>query len=260
MTSGSWKRYADMWAALPPPMRPTPSVIDVMLREHTPGKILLLGVTPEIHAAFDNITAVDNDPNMLAAVWPGDTPTKRAIHGQWWDMEWPEDSFDTIIGDCAITLLGAVPAVADFQRRCLRWLRPGGSLVHRVMIRPDVNITSAEIHEDLQSPRKINFHAFRWRLGQWVAKKHGGLAQASTVWQLFQDMVPDRDALCAVTGWTRAEVDSIDLYKDNPQKPFFGTRQEWIDTMPAEAVDLRFTTVFDHDLAEWCPIWRWRKP
>lgn len=258
MTTGSWKKYADMWAALPPPMRPTPSVIDTMVRDSTPGRTLLLGVTPEIHAAFDDLIAVDKDPNMIAAVWPGDTPGKRAMQAQWWDMEWPEASFDNIIGDCAITLLGDAAAITEFQSRCMRWLRPGGSLVHRVMTRPEIPVTEDDIGRDLRQPARINFHAFRWRMGQCVAERHDGPAPASEVYDMFQGMVPDRDGLCEATGWTRAEVDSIELYRDNPQRPFFGTKKQWLGTMPADAMDIRFTSVFDHDFSDHCPVWRWR--
>ena len=260
MNKTPWTNYSSYWNQLPPPMRPTPSIIDVMTRNSTPGHVLLLGVTPEIHAAFDHITAIDRDSSMIATVWPGDTDTKRVQQGSWTEMAWPEAMFDTVIGDCAITLLSDATSIAEFQASCYRWLKPGGSFVHRLMQRPEIAVTRHDIARELAGPAIMNFHAMRWRMGQCIAADNDGLAPSMLVRELFESLVPDRDVLCDITGWTRIDVDRMDLYKGNTNRVFFGSQQQWRDTIPTDAVDIRWIQVFDHDLSEHCPVMCWRKP
>jgi len=260
MSETPWRNYSTYWDHLPPPMRPTPSIIDVMTSNSTPGHVLLLGVTPEIHAAFDHVTAIDRDSSMIANVWPGNTDNKQVQQGSWTEMDWPEATFDTIIGDCAIPLLTDVDSIAAFQTRCLHWLKPGGSFVHRLMQRPETAVTRHDIARELSGPATINFHAMRWRMQQCIAADNNGVAPAMKVRELFESLVPDRDALCDITGWKRIDVDSIDLYKGNTNRIFFGSQQQWRNTIPANAVDIRWTYVFDHDISEDFPVMRWRKP
>jgi hypothetical protein len=40
------------------------------------ARVLLLGVTPELCGIAQETVAVDHSANMIARVWPGDTPSR----------------------------------------------------------------------------------------------------------------------------------------------------------------------------------------
>ena len=136
-----WPKHSANWNRLGPPLRPTASVIEVMKQAVPPGPVLMLGVTPEIYQAFDHIQAVDRDQGMIERVWLGNTDSKQVTVGDWMTMDWPENSFSGIVGDCAIPMLGNLAVVSEFQQRCYHWLKPGGTVAFRLMERPDKAVT-----------------------------------------------------------------------------------------------------------------------
>lgn len=256
-----WPKHSANWNRLGPPLRPTACVIKVMKEAVAPGPVLMLGVTPEIYRAFDHITAVDRDQSMIDRVWLGDTDTKCVTVGDWMDMDWPHNTFSGIVGDCAIPMLGNLAVVTEFQQRCYHWLKPGGTVAFRLMERPQQDVTLGDIERDLSQPAAMNFHAFKWRMGQCVAAMNQNSATASAdIRILFQTLGYDRDRLCHVTGWDHDAVDSIDLYHNATQVVLFALRQEYIDTIPNHAQDVEFITNDDYDLCEFTPILIWRKP
>ena len=67
-----WQTYPTRWSLLKPPLRPDPSVVE-RVRSLVGGgaaPVLLLGVTPELAAAFPVLEAVDRSPEMIAALRP----------------------------------------------------------------------------------------------------------------------------------------------------------------------------------------------
>ena len=255
-----WDRYSKNWDLLKAPMRPTQAVIDTLVREVGQGHILQLGCTPEIHAAFDHITAVDKDPNMIATVWPGDTDSKRVIQDQWMEMAWPINTFDGIVSDCGVVMLSTIKTQTQFLSRCLSWLKPGGTYAQRYFERPTENITMDELMADMAGPAKINFHAFKWKMGMYIAGQHGATTPSKRILELFREISGDREALCDRTGWPSAHVATVDFYETSGQIVTFANREEYLSTIPADAVDVEFLYTTDYDWAERCPIMRWRKP
>lgn len=256
MIEDPWREYTKRWDLLKPPMRPTPAVVDAMVRCSAAGPVLMMGVTPEIHAAFDDITAVDRDGSMIAAIWPGDTYTKRAMRISWQDMSWPKGTFSTVVGDCALNMLGSLDAMREFQEGCTTWLRSGGTLVQRIMVRPDDDVTLDDLRADMTG--RINFHAFRWRLAQHIAASTDGVVGHQVCYDLFHMMCDDRDALAAASGWSRVDIDCIDLYRDSKVVIAWPTRSQWMDTVPGSAHGTEIINVGGYDLSESCPLLRWR--
>jgi hypothetical protein len=224
----------------------------------------MLGVTPEIYRAFDHIQAVDRDQSMIDRVWLGNTDTKTVTVGDWMDMDWPHNTFSGIVGDCAIPMLGNLAVVTEFQQRCYHWLKPGGTVAFRLMERPQQDVTIPDLITDVSGPATMNFHAFKWRMGQCVAALNKNSATASAdIRHLFNNLGFPKDHrgwLCYCTGWDPDTVDSIDLYENATQVVLFALRQEYIDTIPSHAQDVEFITNDDYDLCEFTPILIWRKP
>ena len=95
---------------------------------------MLLGVTPELSVLGSELTAVDNSPGMLAQVWPGDQPLRRAILGDWTDLPFADATFDAAIGDGS---LNAAPELVDeVLAEANRVLAPGGKARIPPLLRP----------------------------------------------------------------------------------------------------------------------------
>lgn len=260
----SWSGHSRNWDKLGPPLRPTIDVADYMRDQiRWRGRVLLLGVTPELHAAFDDIIAVDRDGDMIRNVWPGDTDTKAAIQGEWLKMRWPEESFDGIVCDGGLGMLEDHDDMRYFQSMCSRWLRPGGTVVHRLFERPVGRdaITREALFSVVDDPDRVNWHAFKWLMAFHLCDANDdSKLRLVEVMDLFNDMFPDRDLLASKTGWSRESIDTIDLYRGSDRISYFGTRDEYAATIPGSAVDVSFRVVPGYDLFECCPIMRWRKP
>jgi hypothetical protein len=263
MTVNPWRNYPAMWHLLTPPMRPHAEDVRLFKEQSVPGKVLLLGVTPELHAAFDDILAVDRDGDMIAKIWPGDTDSKRVTQGNWQEMDWPDDSFSSIIGDFSIMFLHDTQMLADFQARCLRWLKPGGTMVQRVFFRPDDPVTLEDLNRVIDGTKRMNFHAFRWYMAQYLAEQQNSAGVLhGDVYKLFNTLCPDRSALLATAGWDSTNIESVELYKDSTVTIGWHKKTELLSTIPAQAqtVQLWYVPGGTYDLDQYCPVMRWNKP
>ena len=70
----------------------------------------------------------------------------------------------------------------------------------------------------------------------------------------FNANFPDRDRLADATGWSRAEIDKIDLYEPSSDIYSFPTRQQCLSVIPSDFVNMRFVPVGTYELAERCPL------
>src|SRR6188768_3068242 len=111
--SAHWDAHAARWRLIGAPLRPAAEDLEYL--RASVGRLgsasapaepalarsaLLLGVTPEIaELAWQpphRLVAVDKSEGMVNAVWPGDTPTRRAIVGDWLALQLPEAPFDLV--------------------------------------------------------------------------------------------------------------------------------------------------------------------
>jgi len=251
----SLQNHSSNWNKLTPPLRPTMEVAQQMYRLTPRGRTLLLGVTPEFHSMFEDLYAVDYNPSMIEQVWPGNTLIKQAHLGDWRTMEFEDSYFDAIIGDGALGLLGSIYAIQAFQARALRWLKPGGVFAHRVFERPTPSLTLDDLKNDLASTA-LSWNAFKMKLLFYAAEQHNGETSFSEVLELFNSLMPDRDA----TPWTRAEVDTIDLYAGLAGNTVMPCRWQHALLLPVGSSEWQFIPTEGYDLAECCPIMIWKRP
>jgi len=85
------------------------------------------------------------------------------------------------------------------------------------------------------------------------------LAAMGAILQRFNELHPDRDELAQRTGWPRAAIDTIDVYRGSPVMYVFPNRQEFTAALPGGIGDVRFTDCGSYDLANCCPILSFRK-
>jgi hypothetical protein len=241
-------------------MKPAPSDVAHYQSLAGSGPVMMMGVTPELYDAFDFIVAFDRDQAMIDRVWPGDTKKKGVVKCDWMNIELVPNEWQAIVGDCALPMLGDLELMKEFQKRCMTWLQPGGVFVQRLFERPATPYTRDDLLRIASAPAEINFHAFKWMLCMVLAEESGYVVKDTDRLVLFNTLFPDRDALCADTGWTREAVDTMDLYIDGTYSVAFCNRREYYNTIPADAIEIQFVYQNNYDLAENCPIISWKKP
>jgi len=145
-----WEGLARHWNLLGSPLRPSAEDLQRYrtawldsLPHGIPDRridILLLGVTPEIAqfpwAPASSLTAIDSSDGMVASVWPGDGPSRRAILGDWLRTPFSDASFDLVLCDGGLAVLNGLDRIAALSREMRRVLRSDGRMVVRHYSRP----------------------------------------------------------------------------------------------------------------------------
>jgi len=252
-------KHSNNWNKLTPPLRPTPAVAAMMQQLSKQGRALMFGVTPELHKVFPDLLAIDANPEMIKQVWPGDTLLRTALVGECMSMRFPPESFANVIGDGAITMLSSPDNIREIQNKAYEWLEPGGMFIHRLFECPDEQITLDRLIDILKNPATMNWNAFKMLMMFHRAQNNNSIIQLNSVLDLFNEIAPDRDAVCTATGWDRAVVDTIDLYQGIGTITYKPNRAQWIEMIPEDAVNIHFHTVPGYDLYEMCPIMTWEK-
>jgi hypothetical protein len=255
-----WQTFPARWSLLKPPLRPDASVIDCVrsLVGADAAPVLLLGVTPELAAAFADVEAVDRSAEMIAALWPGDGPGKRAIRGDWLDL-CGEPRFAAVVGDGSPNALTSLEDAAWLLRIVVGLLLPGGSFACRLYERPAVPFTIDDLLATTSKPGVMNFHAFKWQLAMHIAETSSPTVHVASILERFDALFPDRDALAGRTGWARAEIDTIDVYARSPLAYTFPDRVEFTRLLPPGIEAVRFLPCGSYDMAACCPMLTFRK-
>ena len=129
-----WNNYHARWSQIQPPLRPHADVI-AGIRSLAGGphqNVILLGVTPELAAAFDRVHAVDKSDGMIANVWPGDTESRKATQGNWLALPMPAGPVDAVVGDGSLNAIWYPGEVSSVLQNVMDALRNGGRFVCRV--------------------------------------------------------------------------------------------------------------------------------
>lgn len=250
--------HSNSWDKLKAPARPTQSVIDTFKSLVPEGPILLLGVTPEIANAYDNVLAVDRDPKMIENVWPGDTETKTAVNADW-ETFLPGKKFNSIIGDIALTMLADKKRITTFNVKAFNMLNAGGTISQRILHKPKESITRAMLIDMLTKPATVNFNAFKWMMFMTYTDETHNKIKVVNILKFFNEIAPDREVVAKHTGWSLDQINTIDIYKNSDWELIVMTKKEWLETIPKDAIDVKFTYQDDYDLAELCPILSFRK-
>jgi SAM-dependent methyltransferase len=222
-----------------------------------PLRALLLGVTPEL-AVIPwqrpcELVAVDESEAMIARVWPGDAPHRRAIRGSWFDLPVSPHSLDCVMGDGCFTVIDYPDGYRKLAASLARVLVSGGLFSVRLFCRPARPERLEDVFEALEAGRIGNFHAFKWRLAMALHRDDiaRGVAVAD-VWTAFHERVHDRAALARRLAWPLAEVETIDNYRGANARYTYPTVEEVVAVLAAE-FELLNEWRGRYELAERCP-------
>jgi hypothetical protein len=251
-----WQNFHARWSRLQPPLRANGEVVAAIAAaiDHHRANALLLGVTPELSGIAERTTAVDWDKGMIAHIWPGDTPARRAVLADWREMSFASHRFTAVIGDGS---LNSVP-YAEWQRvfaRLAELLLPGARLAIRVYETPDNCETVAQIRRDAIEGFGGGFHAFKWRLAMALAAERGDAEMpVARIHRAFEREFPDREALSRATGWSLDTIAEIDAYRGLATSYCFPTRSQTLRLMPSAFRNVRFESSGTYELSTACPI------
>lgn len=250
MSKTHWAERSQHWGKIGPPLIPNQEVIDAFTQLVPPtSRILMLGVTPQIANAYDNVTAVDFSPSMIERVWPGNTETKQAIEANWLTADIANNQFDGVLGDGSINMVGYPNEIRFLFKRTYMWLKPGGRFAMRFFTRPDIAVTRDQLYGEAEHPT-VSFSAFRRLLPMYIAANEGSCVPTKRMLEVFDELFPDRSQL----KWDPEHIKSIDAYKDTDTTSWFPTRKEIQDFVYEEADNVRFVDCGTYDISDTCPI------
>jgi SAM-dependent methyltransferase len=244
------------WALLTPPLRPNHEVVAAIERliERDRGPALLLGITVEFAGLVDDLVAVDNNPAMVSALWPGDTASRRAVVGDWRRLEFAPQSFSVCLADGSLSLMRFPDEVTVLLAEIARVLRVGAKVVFRVFACPE-NAETAALKDAALARRIESFHTYKWRLGMALAANDRDFnVSLRAILDAFNEMFPDRDKLVRSTGWSREQIDAIDQYADAGMSLSFPPCGLLAEVASKTFSDIRFVTSGTYELAERCPL------
>jgi hypothetical protein len=263
MTRIHWKDYYRAWPQLTPPLRPHPQVVAAVRTEigDSPGRTLLLGVTPEFADIADDLIAVDRNHPLVSHVWPGNTTARRAMVGDWLNGNFVAGSFSTCVGDGSLSVVEFPRRTALLCERIYEVLRPGGRFAGRFYAAPDNGESVAAVKAAAVDGAIRNFHAFKLRLAMAIAAEAGRVqVGVNEIFAVFQAMFPDRDELVRLTGWDRGHIDTIDYYESSVVAYSFPTRRQLLSVIPRTFTNVRLVETGTYELADRGPLLVMEKP
>jgi ubiquinone/menaquinone biosynthesis C-methylase UbiE len=218
------------------------------------GLCLLLGVTPELADLSTQLVAIDNSAAMIQALWLPGRARRSVVQGDWLAMPFADQMFDAIIGDGSLVLLSCPMQYEQLFQHLRRVVRPNGKIVIRVFVSPEQTETCADVFAAVRSGRIGSFHAFKWRLAMAMAAESADRhVHVAEVYAVFSRLFLDRTTLAKATGWSLADMATIDAYQDSLARYSYPTllqvRQifsRWFRELGVEHGS--------YELAERCPI------
>jgi SAM-dependent methyltransferase len=258
MTTGvsHWRSFHRGWSKLEAPLRPNAEIIEGVIARvgDRDRRVLLLGVTPELALAFENLVAVDKSAEMIANIWPGDGPARRVIAGDWLALDESLGTFSAAIGDGSVNAVaypGELRRLFEAVRDCLE---PGGRFVCRVYARPEEPWTWDALAAESRAPACVNFHAFKWKVAMRVAADTEPSVPVTRILDAFARHFPDRAVMAQCTGWDPSTIDMIDTYRGSTVVYCFPTRAEILASLPSGLSSAAFEPCGTYNLADHCPM------
>jgi len=228
--------------------------------ETADAQCLLLGSTVEYAALGPRIISMDASFPMVAALWRSADPAARAIQADWTSMPIRPRAFSHVLADGSLNAVSSsvLSSVLDEVRRVLQ---PQGTLIARVFCRPAAAETADEIRRDVRLGRIGTFHALKWRVAMALLHNPGSSDIAvSDIRDAVMAQYPDREELCGVTGWSRAEIDTLDVYDGSTVIYNFPTEMAIVGLLRRRFADVEVVRCGTYALSERCPLIVARRP
>lgn len=252
-----WAGFHHRWRGLQPPLKPDRDVcasLERLIASHR-ARVLLLGLTPELTELGHRTVAVDWSASALAFIWPGNSPTRRALRADWMDLPSVARAFSAAVGDGS---LNCVEYPAGYRRVCrelARAVQPGGRIVIRMYLTPSQPEPLSAVRSLTLAGKVRSIHGLKWRLAHAISAERGDPNVAVvSILDAFNRLFPDRAALRDATGWTADDVTWIDAYDGLPDIFSFPTAVQALSAVSRELHRPRLIASGTYELADRCPL------
>ncbi|GAB6054528.1 class I SAM-dependent methyltransferase [Magnetospira thiophila] len=265
-SASPWSRHARQWSHVGSPLRPISEDCQLYWRLLAPlivdldaPKIMMMGVTPELALLpwprQCHLTAIDQNPDMIARVWPTGLPPcdNEAICAQWQHVPLKDAAFDLALGDGALTTLSSPDEYLSVFRELHRILRPGGRVFLRCFVRPEATETLDHIFADLEANRIGSFHVLKWRVAMALQTRFSEGVAVALIRESLCDRLPDRAAAAGRLGWPEADIQTIDAYEGSSAIYTFPTLAE-IETTLEGRFQISGVVTPTYELGARCPL------
>lgn len=271
---GVWTGHARSWSSVGVPQRPSPEDMAIFFElvgaalsssadasdvgDGAVHRACILGVTPELvqgaWPAGVSIDSFDRSADMIAQHW-AEHPVNpsRVRQADWHALPVEDARFAVIVGDGCTTQFPERDYFLVFFREMRRVIQPGGSFFMRCFLSPEVREDEAEIVRQVSDRQVRHFGALKWRIAMMLADRASTQVRVHDIAEAFDRLFPDRDELGAAMGWSRAEIDTIDTYRDVETVYTFPTLGEFA-RMCAPHFEIRSVRHGSYELADCCPI------
>ncbi len=261
-----WDDFAESFAALGPPLRPSSEDIrsfeDALANwtaNHPYGGLhaILLGVTPELARIrwpdATSLIAVDNSLAMAQTVWPGNVAKRWVVCGDWLALPRPESSCNIIVGDGAINCLRFPDGFRALAKKVRDTLSDDGILALRCYVQPDIQEQPDDVLADIFRTTIPSFHHFKFRLLMALQPSTEQGIAVNEVYKKWAIGRIDEDRLIARTGWERRAIRTIEFYRDKETVHTFPTLAE-LRSVLVEFFDEVSCSIPSYHLGERCPL------
>lgn len=258
-----WNAIRRHWQLLGSPLRPPPEVVEAYNRELdlVRSHVVMFGVTPELAGLGAAMTAVDESADMIAGIWPGDTDTRKAVRGDWFDLPFPGASIDALIGDGCLSVIGGADARRALFSAIARVLKTNGRAGIRLYASPETRDDPKDVRALALSGGVATFHELKWRVAMTATGGAPGYIMPVTeILHQFEALFPDRAELSARTGWELPVIGTIDVYRNSPAIYSFAPVNVLVEEARVFFGDVRPVSTGKYGLAERCPLLVLRSP
>ena len=257
MSKNHRAQYYRAWSQLTPPLRPHPDVVAAVkdqIKDRL-GRSLLLGVTPELADVSPDLVAVDRNFSMIANVWPGNTTSRCAIVGDWRNSNFISGVFSLCLGDGSFCGLEYPDETVALFHELTRIIKSEGRIICRLYLAPDSAQTIFSLQDEAMSGGIGNFHAFKMRLAMALAAQQlKPQVRVETILDAFNALCGNRDELARATGWSRAQIDTIDFYRGSTVLFNLPTKDQFMSVISRILPSSRLVSSGTYEMAERCPL------
>jgi SAM-dependent methyltransferase len=256
MSTNHWHSLFHAWSNLSTPVRVSADAIASIKAEvaEVTGPILVLGLTSGLMDAGSDITAVDQSRTLVDDFWPGNTPGRRVVVGDWLRLPLEAASFAACIGDGSLISFDYPDRLQLILAEVARCLKTGGKFACRVFLAPDATKRFADLETAVQQ-REISFQHFKFKFAMAIGAELGNPnVKVSSIPEFFDARFPDRSKLASVAGWDGAEIATIDVYRKSQANYAFPTKKQLLSVVPRAFHRARFVPVPNHPMGNDWPI------
>ncbi len=256
MSFDHWHQLFLAWSRLAKPGQASPVALAAIKAQIAAvrGPVLLLGMTEGLFDAAADLTAIDQNETLARDRRQG-APGRRVVVGDWMRLPFPAGAFAACIGDGSLIACSFPEGWTAALEAIARCLRPGGTFACRVFLAPDAGVAAAEVVAAARQRRYESFQIFKFGLAKAQCHENGSPNIAvPAIAACFDRHVPDRAAFAAATGWDRAEIDTIDVYRPSRASYAFPTAADCLAAVPPSFHRPRLVSYPGHSMGTQWPI------